>query len=351
MPRRQPVSRCVSVTGLRRVPTGNHRPRARSLALFAALACFAALASPGVADAATGANTVKATSKVVSVSGAGQRLTWAPPAGYAKFPVTKVTATSSLTIVDARGGDVRVQLAADHAVGPVTIQNCRNAVLIGGRITVLASAKVNGYDQRALMIKNCTGTVHVEGLQITGNVLGSQADAIAAQSPKAVLQIQNVRADGLRGGQSGNHADVFQPWGGLRAFRIDRLTGSSNYQGITTTQSTGLIGSGTIKHANITSSGVTPVDKGGYFVWVNCNDRYPLSLSDVYVSGRSGRTLGASVWPRSDAPSCASKIAGNVATWPGRAGLTGGVRSGTPPTGDFVPAGSVGLGYTSPGYL
>ena len=321
--------------------------------LSAVATCFLSVAASGTAHAAPqAAGASKAsTGKAATVSGAGQRLSWAPPAGHARFPVTQVTATRSLTVVDARGGDVRVELAKDHAVGPVTIQNCRNAVLIGGQITVLPSSKVNGYDQRAIMVKNCTGTVHIEGVQITGHVARSEADAIAAQSPKAVMQIQNVRADGLRGGYSSNHADVFQPYGGLKEFRIDRLTGSTNYQGITTSQITGAIGSGTIKRANIASSGVTPTDMGGYFLWVNCSDRYPLTLSDVYVAGRPGRSLGASVWPRSDAKTCASKVVGGQATWPSRSGLTGGVRSGKPATGDFVPAGSVGLGYTSPGYL
>ena len=37
------------------------------------------------------------------------------------------------------------------------------------------------------------------------------------------------------------------------------------------------------------------------------------------------------------------------ATWPSM-DVSGSMQLGTPPGGDFVPAGSVGVGYTSPGY-
>jgi hypothetical protein len=264
--------------------------------------------------------------------------------------VHKVSATGDLTVIDGRGGDVLVKLPA-HSVGPVTITNCRNAVLIGGHITVLPSATVDGADQRGIYVRDCTGTVHIEGVHIEGNVAGSESDGIAVNAPEALIQIQNVRVDGMRGGMSGNHADVFQPWGGVREFRIDRLTGSTNYQGLHIFENLGPIGAGTIRNTNIASSETGKVDKGGYFIWMDCQDGFPLAMDNVYVAGRGGRSLGQSVWPPSGDSDCPASIAGGLATWPGNRMLSGGVLEGRPASGDFVPLGSVGLNYVSPGYL
>ena len=284
------------------------------------------------------------------VAGAGGRLSWAPPAGYLGYPVHEVSSADSLTVIDGRGGDVRVELSRSHSVGPVTITNCRNAVLIGGHITVLPSSQVDGADQRAIYVRDCTGTVHIEGVQIEGDVAGSEADGIAANAPEAVLQIENVRIEGMRGGYDTNHADVFQPWGGVRAFRIDRLSGSTNYQGLHIFETLGAIGAGTIRNTNIASSEVRPVDKGGYYIWMDCSDGYPLELNNVYIAGRKERPFGQSIWPPVSDPSCPAMINDGLATWPGNPSLSGGVREGRPPSGDFVPSGSVGLRYQSPGY-
>ena len=330
--------------------------RVESLAAAAA-ADQAAVTAPVVQSADSGAvagdsaPTPAAAPAVAAaaVGGSGGALSWAPPAGYAGYPVKNVSAASALTVIDGRGGDVLVKLPA-HSVGPVTITNCRNAVLLGGHITVLPSATVDGADQRGIYVRDCTGTVHIEGVHIEGNVAGSEADGIAVNAPDALVQIQNVRVDGMRGGMSGNHADVFQPWGGVREFRIDGLTGSTNYQGLHIFENLGSIGAGTIRNTNIASSEFGPVDKGGYFLWMDCSDGFPLTMDNVYVAGRDGRSLGQSVWPPSSDSGCPAQIAGGLATWPGNRWLSGGVFEGRPASGDFVPLGSVGLGYVSPGY-
>jgi len=283
------------------------------------------------------------------VAGARGALSWAPPTGYARFPVKKVTGVGVLNTVDGKGGDVLVQLPTNGAVGPITIKNCRNAVLIGGEIQMVAALQLDGQDQRGIYLTGCTGTVHIEGVRINGDVAGSEADGIAVNAPKAIVQIENVRVDGMRGGKSGNHADVFQPWGGVREFRIDRLTGSTNYQGLHIGVDLGPIGGGTIRNTNIASTEGLPVDKGGQFLWLDCN-AYPLTLDNVYVQGRAGRSFGSSIWPQPNNSSCPSVVRSGVATWPSYSSLSGSVASGTPVTGDFVPSGSVGAGYASPGY-
>jgi hypothetical protein len=322
----------------------------------AASAAPAAPAAPAAAAASTATGAAPANvaaagavpPPIVRTGGTGA-LSWAPPAGWTGYPVTKVSSAGSLNTVDGRGGDVTIKLDPTHAVGPVVIKNCRNAVLIGGRIDVLPTAKVDGQDQRAVYVKDCTGVVHIEGLQINGAVAGSESDGFAVKAPKAIVQIQNVRVEGMRGGKSGNHADVFQPWGGVREYRIDRLTGSTNYQGLHVGVDLGPIGGGTITNTNISSSDVGPVDNGGQFIWLDCN-AYPLTLDNVYIAGRSGRSFGSSIWPQTGSSGCGATVSGGLASWPGYASLRGGVRDGRPASGDFVPAGSVGLGYSSPGY-
>jgi hypothetical protein len=276
-------------------------------------------------------------------------LSWAPPAGWQNYPVTHVTPSNSVTTIGARGGDVLVKLPADRPAGPITIANCRNAVIMGGQITVAPTARFGNDDQRAIYVHKCTGTVHIEGVLINGNVPGSQADGIAVNAPEATVQIQNVRMEALRGTYSVNHADVFQPWGGVREYRIDRLSGTTNYQGIQVRQDLGAIGKGTIRNANVGSSGVNPIERGGQFIRIDCNT-YPLSLENVYLDPRSGRDMGYSVWPQTDDRSCPAKISNGVVSWPSIGNLSGTLTQGKPASGDFVPAGSVGIGYVSPGY-
>ncbi|MGY2066414.1 hypothetical protein [Blastococcus sp. SYSU DS0619] len=276
-------------------------------------------------------------------------LSWAPPAGWENYPVHRITSTTSVTTVGAKNGDVRIELDPSRPVGPITIANCRNAVIMGGQINVLPSARIGTDDQRAIYVHKCTGTVHIEGVLINGNVNGSQADGIAVNAPEATVQIQNVRMDALRGTYTVNHADVFQPWGGVKEYRIDRLTGTTNYQGIQVRQDLGAIGKGTIRNANVGSSGVTPIDRGGQFIRIDCNT-YPLALENVYIDPRSGRDMGYSVWPQTDDRSCPAKISNGVVSWPSIGNLSGTLRQGKPASGDFVPAGTVGRGYVSPGY-
>ncbi|MGY2002839.1 hypothetical protein [Blastococcus sp. SYSU DS1024] len=276
-------------------------------------------------------------------------LSWAPPAGWQNYPVTSITSTTSVTTVSGNGGDVLVKLPADRPAAPVIIANCRNAVIMGGQITVLPTARIGTDDQRAIYVHKCTGTVHIEGVHINGNVNGSQADGIAVNAPEATVQIQNVRMDALRGTYSVNHADVFQPWGGVKEYRIDRLTGSTNYQGIQVRQDLGAISKGTIRNTNVGSSEVNPIERGGQFIRIDCNT-YPLALENVYINPRSGRDMGYSVWPQTDDRSCPAKISNGVVSWPSIGNLSGTLTQGKPASGDFVPAGSVGLGYVSPGY-
>jgi hypothetical protein len=107
-------------------------------------------------EAAASGTAEGVTAAAAPVRGAGAPLSWAAPAGYAGFPVTSVTTVDAVTTVNGRGGDVLVQLSPAHPVGPVIIANCRNAVVIGGQIDVLPTARIGGDDQRGIYVHLCT---------------------------------------------------------------------------------------------------------------------------------------------------------------------------------------------------
>lgn len=271
-------------------------------------------------------------------------LTWLPPAGFENFTLKTPTSTTALNTIDGAGGDVRIVLPSTP-IAPIVIQNCRHAVLIGGQINMLGVETLGSEDQRGVYIRTTTGTVHIEGLLIVGHASGF-GDGFAMNAPNALLQIQRCRVQDMRG-STGNHGDVFQPWGGAREFRIDRLTGSSDYQGLHIGEDLGAIGRGTIKNTNIYGQAVSSAG-GGHLIWTN-PDAYELTLENVYIKPRPGRSFGSSVWPQSSDSSFPANITNGFATWPSTGSLiTGGVREGDPPGGDFSPAAAVGIGYVSP---
>jgi hypothetical protein len=172
------------------------------------------------------------------------------------------------------------------------------------------------------------------------------------------VQIQNVRVAELWGSDEGIHADVLQPWGGVRELRVDRLTGTSHFQGLILPVELAPIGSAFIRFTNLRA--LTPSARalaerrtGGHMLWLtkpgSCAG-YPLALERVYIAPRSGRTLETSVWPQpGDGSPCTAVAAGGAVRWPGLP-VRGEVRKGAARGGDYVPQWSVGERYRSPGY-
>lgn len=281
----------------------------------------------------------------------GVRLTWAPPVGWENYPSRNPTSSGQNTI-DGGGGDIQIVLPRSGSVGALKIQNCRNVVLIGGMIKARAVSKdSDGQDQRLIYIRGCTGIVHIEGIYFEGAVAGSETDAIAASAPSATIQMQNIYVNRIRGSQSGNHADMFQPWGGVKAYRVDRFTGYSNYQGfkpVLPTSSSVSIGSGIVKRTNLNGHTDAVSSSGGYLWWHPCpTDGYkthPITLDQVYIKPRPGRSFEMSAWK------CGGSVTNNAWTWPSSHQVTGKIMNGTGLT-DFVSPTEVGLNYVSPGYL
>ena len=169
------------------------------------------------------------------------------------------------------------------------------------------------------------------------------------------MQIENVRITGLTGSFKTLHADVFQPWGGAREIHIDRLTGTSAYQGLQIPPDRAPIGRGDLRHINL--SHIMPAKgRPGFLLWLTKGsetaETYPMRLDEVYVEARQGETVGQSVWPPVVRPgmACVAVEKDGAVSWPALPMISGSVKQGPPSGGDFVPDAVAGLHYVSPGY-
>jgi len=300
-----------------------------------------------------------------SPSSEGDKLRYPPPPLERPTTINLGTGVTYNRLVD--GQDYLVKMPAVKKVGSTTLEGGRNIVIIGGHVTLPVLLKApgqpdvsNGAISRGIYIKSNHGVVHIEGVLVDATA-GGMSDGIVIASTDSIVQIENVRVDGVFGFNHQFHADVVQPYGGVRDLRIDKLTGYSAYQGLTIGQDRGSIGSVEISRANlvcihpqINGSG----NNGGYMLWFTSHSggadtTYPLTLDEVYIQPRVGRTLGSSVWPPAGFAQCPAVLAADdsAATWPSIPKVKGCVKKGLPPHGDFVPAGVAGLEYVSPGYM
>lgn len=286
---------------------------------------------------------------------ASTSLRYSPP--LLTNPTTITLGTGYTSTYLESGKDYIIKLSATKKIGATRISGGRNIVIQGGHITIPSSANgKGGVHQRALQIDKATGTVHIEGVLIDGSG-GGESDAIVISSPLAIVQVVNVRVEGLRGKNSTWHADLIQPWGGVKELRVDHFTGSTYYQGFqlytSNTTPKPKIGSVKISNTNLSSLGPQTSDTGGQLLWIiqkefGCKNAFPLTLDSVYLNHRSEKSMGNTVYPGPSVKGCEARITTNpvTVTWP-TLPVTGVAREGVP-LKDFVPAGVVGLGYVSP---
>lgn len=280
-----------------------------------------------------------------------QPLHWSPPTLEKPTTITIGQGYTSKNLKPGR--DYIIKLPTEKQVGGVALKGGRNVVLIGGYITVPPGAP-NQAQQRAIYIKDSTGTVHIEGVKID-NSGGSEFDGIAVAAPEAIVQIQNVRINGLTGSLKTLHADILQPWGGAKEIRIDHLTGTSDYQGFQIPPDQGMIGSADFRNINLGYAASPEGRRPGFLLWLTKGNKscetYPMSFSEVYVEPRKEETVGYSVWPPVGKPdACGAVEKDGTVSWPNLPMIQGTVKQWSPEKGDFVPEEVVGLNYISPGY-
>jgi hypothetical protein len=254
----------------------------------------------------------------------GQGLSWAPPQLSAPISVDVVTGKQSLVLDSNRDYRIVMPSSPVSGSGGLTISGGHNVVLIGGEIRVpTAKEAPDSKLRRGLYLKGQTGTVHIEGLHIAGADLAEGIDL--DQRFGATVQLENIRIERTRGSYTTNHADIIQAWAGPAILRVDRLTGSSDYQGffmLPLQHFEGQIGTWDLRRVDLTAAAGS-----GFMLWKGANDK--VTSQNVYIRA-DDRTTGKLFWP-------------DQAAWPG-------VVVGSPPGGEFVPAGAAGIGYVSPGY-
>jgi len=229
----------------------------------------------------------------------------------------------------------------------------------GGRDWVIRGGEVNNDkqwanldDQSGLQFENATGTAFVEGMYIHGPQ-GTDGIRVGNGGSAMTLIVQNSRIVDRLSGPSVYHADVIQPYGGVKALKVDRMTGGGDYQGQMWKQEPGTVfGPSDFRHVNYVAA--TP-EQQAMINFVTTSPTQPVVLSDVYNSpdpAFGGGNFCRSMFPSASILCGVDALGAKFATWSGLTiSVTGRVTQGLPPGGDFVPAGAAGLSYQSPGYL
>jgi hypothetical protein len=234
------------------------------------------------------------------------------------------------------GRDYRVVLTAPvRALGGVIIHGGRNVILVGGRITIpYAGPRPSPQQRRALLLDGQTGVVHLEGLHVE-NSGGDLSEGIQISAPRAVVQIQNTRVEGVHARDpvnfTDNHPDLIQPGGGVRALRVHRFTGTTAGQGFFLRGDRAPIGRVDLSEVNIVG-----LPGARILLWKRCTRGYPapctgpdfpMGLREVWVRPAPDR-----------GETRALKPAAPDETWAD-------VSLGIPPEGDFVTAGNLRRRY------
>lgn len=228
--------------------------------------------------------------------------------------------------------------AGAYARGGLTIDGGRHITLIGGHIWVPETGATELGPRRGLLLLNQRGTVHVEGLQIDGPGL---SEGIQMGQPYgATVQLQNIYVGQVRArdkvGFTDNHPDVVQTWAGPRRLLVDRLSGSTDFQGLFLNPTSPACATSLCRPS--TESQRT-WDLRNIDIWGSPSARvlmwkagdFPLAQQNIRGWSADSRSMQASVMPSSLA-------------WPGLAW-------GPPPARTVSPA-NVGLGYQpAGGYL
>jgi hypothetical protein len=293
-------------------------------------------------------------------SGDESKLSWAPPP--LTNPITiNVSDTQWLVSMDP-AKDYIVRIGHQSACAPagsnqsgLWLEGGHNVVLIGGHVSIPCES--TSYGRTGIKIRNATGTVHVEGVLID-NAGGYLTDGIAIAAPQATVQLENLRV-GPTWDWTTAHPDLVQVQGGVAKLRVDVLTGIPTYQGIFLKDEAGIPNGPTdLRRVNLKPISGLGVYKPNRVFWQESKD-IAVTMSDFYVdrSGYQARAFKDMPNPGTDYVCCDGDTTryatlapdGLSMTWAG-SNITGTVRDGNPPSGDFVPGGAAGEGYVSPGY-
>jgi hypothetical protein len=319
-----------------------------------------------------------------------QTLSWAPPrCGDATHPCVTLylqNTGSHQTPTLNDDTDYRIYLPTNGPLaGGLTITGGRRVEIIGGEVDLTYPCSNDASDCTGIYIaKNSPGTVFVEGVWIHNpHSIGPTCPGGASKAAQTcstghgidvntadngrinvnTITLENIRIDGVSGCSGyADHADVFQPYQAPDdTIRIDRMTGVTNCQGLMLDPDLAYSrwhtfpASITIKNTNIDLvSNPYPRTVYGTTWWLThqsiCKSAR-LFLSDDYFSDpRAGAEASQpSIWPDPGEHACGARYSHGIVSW-SDPHIKGSIRAGKPPGGDFVPTGTVGLGYLQPEY-
>lgn len=275
-------------------------------------------------------------------------LTWPPPVLETPETLT-LTGSPAPLILDAQR-DYILEAAAP-LTGPLRIEGGRNVMVSGIEIAV---DEFEDETRRLLSLEGMEGIVHVEGVSLRGpNAL----TGFFINSPGAVVQIQNVRIEGVSAASEEESGTVEPAL--LRAeaaveIRVDGFSGSSRHHGLFFSPSSAdALGAIRLQRVDLRNDG-----ESGTAFHMEEADAYTLIDCFVQLSATRAGDLCSALAPDQDAPAPATcEVRENsegqeIASWPDIVAppLDGTVARGLPPSGTFVPAGLIGLHYTAPGY-
>jgi len=279
-----------------------------------------------------------------------------PPSGYTDYETVNVSVNGGQIDLDD-DTDYQLVFPNERVNRNIRVVGGRNIVIIGGHIRIDTDYS-NKSQRMGLKFSENEGLIHIEGLRIDGRYL---TEGIQFDSPRAQAVLQNIRIDALYGGDNTgiglNHADLIQPWGGLGAWsdwalRICGLSGGpSHYNGLMLKADQSRLGPVDVRFVDIELVDA-PINRnseygGGWIgVYMDNVDEvhfHPGTVWIEYNSYRNDGDLSSNVVPRTDGDSIDDL--GRHIEWRSSS-ITGRVYAGQPPTGDYVPAHSVGLGYS-----
>ena len=304
------------------------------------------------------------------------RLAWRKPAQSSPQTI-KIPARSSsyngFTVVRmSTSRDYIIQMPREKKIGGIELQGGRHIHLIRAHVcpNPLRINKHKTHSAVAVLVTGSTGIVHIEGLRTDSTTLNGPGDAIQIRAPKAVVQVQNCFMDKVLGGITNDevHADVVQlngsdeknPRSAVRELRIDRLTATTNVNGLQFEN----FGPTKVKRVNLSywkaPRGIHIYGLLGRFAdTIDGKCSYSTHyLQDVYFDPTvKGVPLAQAVNPRAQAGywcrGWVDEIDGSV-RWP-TLPIDGFVRLGESPGngGDYVlgEGQNPGVNYVSPGYF
>jgi len=288
----------------------------------------------------------------------GTKLLWAPP--VLSDPTT-ITVTDSTRYYELTPGrDYIVKMPATplgrntrQGYPALWLAGGRNVVIIGGEIKIdeLANQSLGSFNQRGLVLSGQTGTVHIEGLWIHGSGMAQAVSFDNGRGPLGTVQIENTRIETMHpvwhtasGDPVEVHSDSIQSWEGPAVLRLyqDTIISNGTVLQVQPRQydSSQPLGQWDFRHVNFVHQAVN-----SYALWKSSatwaeyhQDLWLKTNPDHVASGSHSAWAGnGNCWP------CYNP----GGSWP----ITGEpFNLGLRPGGDFVPSGSVGTGYVTPGY-